>query len=94
MTLSELFSEPARWTQYAIARDSSGCIVPPDSKDAVSFCLMGGLEFVYPEDIKHQEIRQKLVDAIRAKKPKSNISNFNDTSTYEQVLALVKEIGV
>lgn len=43
VSVRELLSDEKRWTQGQEARDVSGDGVPPTSKDAVCWCLLGAL---------------------------------------------------
>jgi hypothetical protein len=38
-----LFSDPAKWTDGALARDTRRCSVPVGSSDAVCWCAAGGI---------------------------------------------------
>lgn len=43
LELQELFSDPARFTRRAMARDKENQVVAVDSLDAVKWCFLGGL---------------------------------------------------
>lgn len=47
-TLQELFSRPSRWTKEMSARDIHQQPVEIDSKKAVSWCLSGAIDLLYP----------------------------------------------
>jgi hypothetical protein len=42
-SVSELLSDPKRWTQGALARDKNGEAVSPFSPAAVAWCVLGAL---------------------------------------------------
>lgn len=44
----DLIADPARWTQYASARDAEGKYVECDDEKAVCWCAMGALKHVCP----------------------------------------------
>lgn len=88
-TVADLLEDPSRWTKDAIARDSEDHELDyaTDPK-AAKWCLLGAIDVVYPIPK-----RFGIAYDIRAK-TKSSVSAFNDHHSHEEVLNLVREMGI
>lgn len=79
----ELFEEPSRWTQGALARDARGEVVLPDAPTACSWCLIGacfkigGLWFLASDTIRAWLVSQG--------EGSGNIATWNDRETTSVV---------
>jgi hypothetical protein len=63
LSLRELFSSKARWTQGADGKDSSGNTLSATNPEAVRWCTGGGLSLVYGHD---PTLHQKMVQVVLA----------------------------
>jgi len=67
-TLQELFADPKRWTQGAMAKDEQGKTTYICTNAAVCFCLAGGLSKVYPDGdariVSVKKIRVEIGDMV------------------------------
>lgn len=98
MKISELFSEPSRWTQHTYARDAEALRCSADSDSAVCWCLTGALCKCYGNDDTdrrleaERKIRRALIDRGEA----AYIVEWNDRSfrTFEEVKSLVEQADV
>lgn len=89
MKISELFSQPAAWTTGTMARNAEGMAVGSTHSEAVCWCLMGAVMKCY-----RIEERGRVFDKIRKRVEPSSISQYNDVQGYENVVNLVKELGI
>jgi len=91
-TLQDLFADPKRWTAGNFARDFSGKGVSSYDKEAVSFCLIGGLNRIYTDMSARLEalgrIRNEVSDSL------TELFSFNDESSYEDIRLLVKKLNI
>jgi hypothetical protein len=74
-----------------MARKVTGHPVPPESNEAVCFCVMGALARCYPVYTK----RFVLEEVIRERVEKA-ISEWNDSNstTHEDVIRILKELDI
>ena len=81
----ELISDPAHWTQGSEARDEKGDPVLARSKGARCFCAVGALI-----SASGKAPWKRPLEALRSELPKPifYVSDFNDTGSHEEVLAL------
>lgn len=103
-TLSELLSDPKRWTQGDFARDAEGLSTHALDPDATCFCVLGGLQrllFREPRPTNAWELyndaTHRLADAIDTASgfcDEDIITNWNDNSTHAEVLAKLREVGL
>jgi len=94
-TLVELFTDPKRWTTLAMARDKNGSPVHETSPDACCWCLLGGMNYVYPmQTDAAKTVRGKLQDVLIKSRQPSSITSFNDFHSPSEVLDLCKKAGV
>ena len=77
-----LIEDPAHWTQGALARDSAGNEVFPNSPQAVCFCAEGALACAFEGTFDLKERAGRYLD-IETEKP---LWTFNDSHTHEEVL--------
>jgi len=70
-----LLSKPKGWAQYSLARDGLNAAVVPESKDAVSFDVIGALDHIEhknpaPSNIRiGREVRDALAKALNNLRP-------------------------
>ncbi len=91
MKVKELFNSPKRWQQYSNACDKDKKTVPPESAQAVSWCLFGAVIKCYgPSKTK------KVLGKIRRALPADHISisGFNDATNYQAVKELVDKLDI
>ena len=87
MKVHELLSNKSAWIKLSYARDYNNNIVSCLSDEAVCFCLAGAIMKCYNDN--YIEIVKKVEDYIKIK-----IEFYNDTHTYEEVLALDKKLDI
>lgn len=85
----ELFrGHPERWTQRATARRWDGAATEPDDPRAVSFCMVGACQHVHG-------IGQAGEAILRIREVCGCAANvFNNTHTFEEVLAVIEAAAV
>lgn len=89
MKVQELLSDRTKWTQNSFARDELDESAPLNSPDAVCWCLVGALIKCYGG-----EQATKLQERISAHLKINSVLVWNDDATYEQVIAVVKELDL
>jgi hypothetical protein len=98
MKMHELLSDPARWTQNAIARDSSGATVDPESMHAVCWCLDGAVWKVYGRAryaVLHQ-LSRNLSPVHKSHEASCVVIDYNDTPgrTWKEVHDLLVKLDL
>ena len=88
MKISELLSSPSKWTQGSFAKDADGEPVCWSSRYAERFCLLGALKKCYPNVEEQNRIRSLVRDRVGV------ITNYNDSTDYQTVISLVKELDI
>lgn len=97
-----LLSDAANWTTDYFARNAKGQDVDVRSPDATCFCIMGAIERVTrgPENGERVTMDQINVECdaeaalqtvLTKRLGDSNIANFNDTASHEQVIEALTE---
>jgi len=99
MKVYELLDTPDKWTQHVSARNALDRAVFADSPDACKWCLTGAAIVCYPDYSERDLVYAKLREAIKLHVGVFSyipITLWNDSPvrTYEDVLALVKELDV
>lgn len=94
MIVLDLFSYESKWGQGTAARDKYSEPTGLHSEDAESWCLLGAIEKVYGIG-RYSEMKRKLLEFLPSQY-NGNIIHFNDSTstTFEQVLDLVKKAGI
>ena len=71
----KLLSQPGRWTRTVLARDEDSLPVFPRSPGACSFCAIGALRRVFPEEYRSQagSVRLRSPSAVTAR-PESRLT--------------------
>ena len=87
MKLTELLSDKSKWTTKAWARDAEGTPCLISSESAVCFCLSGAISRCYKDN---PFVLGTAIGTAISLVP--NITDFNDTSSYEEVFAVAKKI--
>ena len=86
----ELFQgHPERWTQTATARRADGTETEADDPQAVSFCIVGGCQRVYGIG-KAAAAILKIRDFCGT----ATVAEYNNTHSFEDIFAVVKEAAV
>lgn len=83
----ELISDPARWTQYAAARDKDLNPVDVTSPEAVKFCAAGAIGRVVAVNKPSTGLDFAAIDQLRAHATTA-ICTINDKQGYAAILAL------
>jgi hypothetical protein len=104
MKLHELFADPARWTTEVFARDGIGFATQYKSKDAVSFCAIGGLHRLYGEGYEFDCALRALASQLPEARPiygysvylaRNAVYDANDgTNGYQRILEAAREADV
>ena len=109
MKLTDLFTSPDKWTKGCSARDSKGVSLSPTSCNAVSFCLLGGMQRLNDGARRVRRVRRvrqeiAIREAIRKLYPKQgtiangriSIAGFNDHPdvTFEMIQDVIREANV
>lgn len=85
----ERLSDPARWTQGAYARDADGFTTAMYDDDAVCWCLVGAIsKETNILNLPWYGDGEKAVNFL-SKQVSTLVSEFNDTHTHGEVLALL-----
>lgn len=90
LKIYELLDSPDKWTKDCTARDIKGDCVTPTDINATCWCLLGAVHKVYGDAY------AKRVENLIWNYLDGAISEFNDdpTTTYEDIIKLVKELDV
>lgn len=83
-----LIEDPKRWTQKAYARDHRGETVAIDNPAATSWCVIGAMTYV---EQRTSNTHAFDLAADRLRDIVSDIPNFNDTHTHDEVLRAMRE---
>ena len=81
-----------KWIQKFGAINSEGVWVSANDESAVKWCLIGAIYKCY--ELFPLKVANKVYDHLRATVGCSSIATFNDTHTYEEVIALAKELDI
>jgi hypothetical protein len=92
MKVSELLSDPARWTTEEFAKDADGFPVNPRDGRAVCWCLLGALEKCYGSSYTPEY--DKLSEAIRQRVGDPWVVEFNDRATHSEIIEVVTKAGI
>lgn len=90
MTVKELLTSPEKWTRGESARDINGRPVMTDSKEAVSWCLVGALMKCY-RGSKVAYLRTRIGNLLQI-----SVEGWNDDPNrkFEDVKALVEQLDI
>lgn len=90
MQIIELYRNESRWCQGASARDARGFVSDIHGTNSVCWCFGGAIQRCYPTS--SVEVRQRIKDHLGIE----NLVHWNDAPgrTFEDVLAVVKELGL
>lgn len=98
MKVLELLSDPKRWTQGAMARDSDGMKRATYEKEATCFCLVGAIQKCYgtvPGEADYTPLRNKIVNTPTWQKFNyTTVPQFNDNVSYDDMIQMVREAGI
>lgn len=98
--LKDLLADKGNWTQGEFARNAKGGRAAPNSKTAVCWCILGGLQKVTKQMrtagpgntlTRYGAGRAALIGAIHGVCPEhfGAVTNVNDTGGYRQVKKLI-----
>jgi hypothetical protein len=88
MKAYELLAKPDKWTTGASARDGAGNEVATIHPDACAFCTIGALAKCY-KDFDYSDKTRRLRTRVGPV-----LHRWNDNSTYEEVIAVLKELDI
>lgn len=94
MKAYELLDKPEKWTQNAFGKLPNGIATGSKDPEACSWCLSGALikcYDIYEDSSLYQRQRDKVISKLGI-----HILRWNDTPgrTYEEVIALLKELDI
>lgn len=87
MKIKELLSDESKWTKYATARNKEGNHVTIYDSNAVQWCVLGAMEKCYSNDF--MNMYHKLKESFG-----KSICEWNDSSTYQEVMAKLNEVDI
>ena len=97
MKAYELLSSPEKWTTEVAARNKDNEQVTVDSPEACKFCIYGAIRKCYgePESIPKEVILnlQKVMDKFNFSST-NELFKWNDSSIYEEVVSVLKELEI
>ncbi|MGH9967966.1 MAG: DUF6197 family protein [Pyrinomonadaceae bacterium] len=88
MKVYELLNKPEKWTTGTSMRDKDGIPVISE-RAAYSYCLVGAIGVCYPSEL-YTHIQKKLSEELKHR----NISQWNDESTYEEVISVCRKLDI
>lgn len=88
MKVYDLLSDPSKWTKKHFAVDEHGHPCLADSPKATAWDVTGAIEKCYGQSIDAVKCRLDIVERV------GNISAWNDSSGYEEIISLLKEMDV
>jgi len=88
MKIHELLNGASQWTQGTCARDANGDSCSVVGKAAVCWCLLGAICKCYSGQ-QQMAIIRKVTSEVGVP-----VGTYNDQHTYEEVLALAKELDI
>lgn len=90
MKVAELLSDKSKWTTNYLARDKYNSPTHFNDDAACKWCLLGAITKCYSRDLNgYNRAYLKIRDATNY-----NIAGFNDSSTYEEVMTVVREADI
>ena len=94
MKVKELLSDESKWTKGFHARKADGSATSVESKEAVSFCLVGAVLRCYP--IGYPIALKVIRKGIRRMKLRCSVYDWNDRKkrTFADVKNLVEELDI
>jgi hypothetical protein len=93
MKAYELLSDESKWAKKSYAYETTGGPCDPRSETACSWCVMGAIERCYFDG----NMSRRHMDAIYKVETKvGSVPIWNDAKerTYEEVIALLKELDI
>lgn len=91
--LKNWFKSPDRWCRQHAAVDAQGNEIgctPRNLGRICGLCLYGAVIMWYPE----YDDRDRILKAIRQETACESIGQWNDTHTFEEILAIVEKLGI
>lgn len=97
MKAYELLSSKEKWAKRAYAYDEKGAPCDPRDEKAVCFCLLGAIDRCYgktPMRVRSKDIFLGVLEKLKNKV--GNVPHWNDAEerTYEEVVAVLKELDI
>lgn len=90
MKAYELLSSPEKWTKGVSVRDKNDNQVSIDDPDACKFCIYGAIRTCYGKE--HDKLK-KVMDKLKYSST-DELFKWNDSSTYEEVVSVLKELDI
>ena len=94
----ELLSDKSKWTKRAFARGGNGEAVDARSEEATCWCTLGAIQRCYlplAEALeKGMEVAWRLEQTPPIQRFGGIVADWNDAATYEEVVALLKELDI
>ena len=98
MLLRDVIPDEASWCQGAFGRDTDGKECHPRESSCVKRCLIGGLQFLYftydggnMDEWRSARDRMKRILESNPRIFYGNISEWQDTATWEEVSKVIDE---
>ena len=91
----KLFDREGAWTQGCFARDAEGEQCGTEDPKATMFCLLGGIELIYPPHARYDK-RRVVMEKLKVFPRIGYLSVWNDDPkrTREEVVVVLKELDV
>jgi hypothetical protein len=92
MKAYQLLADESKWCVKAFAKDKRGRCVNWDSNEAVRWCMVGAFNKIYGMGLtsKRKMVVRKVLKLIGD----TCLSEFNDTHTHAEVLAVLHKANV
>ena len=88
MKAYELLSDESKWTKCGIARDMYGNVCPARSTEAICWCAVGAVEKCYDDKEYSINIGRLYMESD------GNIGRWNDSTTFEEVKAMLTKLDI
>lgn len=96
MTVKKLLSSFEKWSRFHPGRDKFGNQIQFDSRKAVAWSLDGAIRHCYQSRKNNRvyEIEGKVYKVINSLGYSSNLSNFNDTVSFDTIKKVIDIAGI
>lgn len=94
MKVKELLTDESKWTNTYAARNPNGEPCDSCSTSAVCWCLYGATQKCYPRYDEWMPVVDKIRKYLKANCDGCAIGTWNDNHSFQDVLALVKQLDI